>query len=143
MPLRSANSAMVVTSPDSSIRFHRKARASAVINVLSMITPSPRFIAYKQGSTARQGPSWLGLKARRLTTEAYATSRGADVIGRVTKVESGKNPDRPELGRALHLAQLFLGVTALIAVASRFLGLATCWIPHRHQVSLRRCPFVV
>jgi DNA invertase Pin-like site-specific DNA recombinase len=50
-----------------------------------------RLIAYERVSTARQGASRLGLEAQRNTIEGFARSRGADVIGRFTQVESGRN----------------------------------------------------
>ena len=61
-----------------------------------------RIIGYERVSTARQGASGLGIEAQRQAIEAYAAQRGATLIARFTEVESGRNPDRPELGRALH-----------------------------------------
>ena len=58
-----------------------------------------RFIAYERVSTARQGASGLGLEAQRQTIEAFAASRRAEVLARFTEVESGRNADRPELGK--------------------------------------------
>ena len=56
-----------------------------------------RFIAYERVSTARQGASGLGLEAQRQSIDAFAASRSAEVLARFTEVESGRNPDRPEL----------------------------------------------
>ena len=44
--------------------------------------------------------------------------RGAMLIARFTEVESGRNPDRPELGKALHLAKV-TGATLVIAKLDR------------------------
>ena len=65
-----------------------------------------RFIAYERVSTARQGASGLGLEAQRQAIDGFAGSRGAEVLARSTEVESGRNPNRPELGKALHLAKV-------------------------------------
>jgi hypothetical protein len=59
-----------------------------------------------QVSTTRQGQSGLGLEAQRQVIEAFAASRSAQITGRFTEVESGRNPNRPELARALHLAKV-------------------------------------
>ena len=77
-----------------------------------------RLVAYERVSTARQGQSGLGLAAQRQTIEGFATSRGAGVIARFTEVESGRNADRPELGKALHLAKV-TGATLIIAKLDR------------------------
>ena len=45
-------------------------------------------------------------------------SSAAHVIARFTEVESGRNPDRPELGKALHLAKV-TGATLVIAKLDR------------------------
>jgi DNA invertase Pin-like site-specific DNA recombinase len=80
--------------------------------------PLQRFVAYERVSTARQGTSGLGLEAQRKAIEDVARSRGADLIGRFTEVESGRNPDRPELGKALHLAKV-TGAALVIAKLDR------------------------
>jgi DNA invertase Pin-like site-specific DNA recombinase len=46
--------------------------------------------------------------------EEFAASRGAEVLARFTKVESGRKADRPELAKALHLAKV-TGATLVIA----------------------------
>jgi DNA invertase Pin-like site-specific DNA recombinase len=83
-----------------------------------MTAPAPRFIAYERVSTARQGQSGLGLEAQRKTIDAFAASRSAEVLARFTEVESGRNPDRPELGKAIQLARL-TGATLVIAKLDR------------------------
>lgn len=83
-----------------------------------MSAPSPRFIAYERVSTARQGQSGLGLEAQRVTIDDFARSRGAVVLARFTEIESGRNPDRPELGKAIQLARL-TGATLVIAKLDR------------------------
>ncbi len=77
-----------------------------------------RFIGYERVSTARQGASGLGLAAQRAAIEAFANSRGAEVAARFTEVESGRNPDRPELTKAIRLARL-TGGTLVIARLDR------------------------
>ena len=79
---------------------------------------SPRFIAYERVSTARRGQSGLGLEAQRRTIDAFAASRAAEVLARFTEVESGRNPDRPELTAAIQLARL-TGATLVIAKLDR------------------------
>ena len=83
-----------------------------------MTAPSPRFIAYERVSTARQGQSGLGLEAQRNTIDTFAASRGSEVLARFTEVESGRNPDRPELGKAIQLSRL-TGATLVIAKLDR------------------------
>jgi DNA invertase Pin-like site-specific DNA recombinase len=77
-----------------------------------------RFVAYERVSTKRQGASGLGLEAQRKAIDDFVASRAADVIARFTEVESGKKADRPELGKALHLAKV-TGATLLIAKLDR------------------------
>lgn len=77
-----------------------------------------RVVAYERVSTARQGASGLGLEAQRTTIDAFAASRGVEVLARFTEVESGKRADRPELTRALHLAKV-TGATLVIAKLDR------------------------
>ena len=83
-----------------------------------MVGQVTRIVAYERVSTQRQGASGLGLEAQRQTIAAFAHSRGAETVGRFTEVESGRNPDRPELARALHLAKV-TGATLVIAKLDR------------------------
>jgi DNA invertase Pin-like site-specific DNA recombinase len=77
-----------------------------------------KLVAYERVSTARQGRSGLGLEAQRKAIDDFAASRGAEVIGRFTEVESGSKDARPELSKALHLAKL-TGATLVIAKLDR------------------------
>ena len=56
-----------------------------------------RIIGYERVSTARQGASGLGIEAQRQAIDGFVAQRGATLIARFTEVESGRNPDRPEL----------------------------------------------
>ena len=58
-----------------------------------------RIIGYERVSTARQGASGLGIEAQRQAIDGFVAQRNATLIARFTEVESGRNPDRPELGR--------------------------------------------
>ncbi|WP_189413656.1 recombinase family protein, partial [Neogemmobacter tilapiae] len=77
-----------------------------------------RLVAYERVSTARQGQSGLGLEAQRKVIEDHARQTGAILAGRFTEVESGRKADRPELGKALHLAKV-TGATLVIAKLDR------------------------
>ncbi len=77
-----------------------------------------RIVAYERVSTARQGASGLGIAAHRQAIDGFAARRAATLIGRFTEVESGRNPDRPELAKALHLAKV-TGATLVIAKLDR------------------------
>ena len=73
-----------------------------------------RIIAYHRVSTAKQGASGLGLEAQTKAITDFAQRKGAAVLASFTEVESGKDNDRPELARALHLAKI-TGATLVIA----------------------------
>ncbi|MEO0360249.1 MAG: recombinase family protein [Pseudomonadota bacterium] len=73
---------------------------------MSDAAPPARLVAYERVSTARQGASGLGLDAQRAAIDAYAESRGATLPARFTEVESGRDPDRPQLKAALHHAKI-------------------------------------
>jgi len=77
-----------------------------------------RIVAYERVSTARQVASGLGIAAQRQAIEGYAAQRTATILARFTEVESGRNPDRPELARALHLAKV-TGAVLVIAKLDR------------------------
>jgi len=77
-----------------------------------------KIVAYHRVSTARQGASGLGLEAQTRAIDEFAKSRGAELVGSFTEVESGKNNQRPELDKALHLAKV-TGATLVIAKLDR------------------------
>jgi DNA invertase Pin-like site-specific DNA recombinase len=62
-------------------------------------------VAYYRVSTTRQGESGLGLEAQRETVRRFAASRGMEIVGHFTEVESGKVNDRPELNNAITVAK--------------------------------------
>jgi DNA invertase Pin-like site-specific DNA recombinase len=53
-------------------------------------------IIYERVSTAREGASGLGIEAQRQAIDGFVASRNSTLIARVTEVESGRNPDRPD-----------------------------------------------
>lgn len=61
------------------------------------------YVAYYRVSTDRQGRSGLGLEAQR---QAVMACIGKEPEHSFTEVESGKRGDRPELAKALDLAEL-------------------------------------
>lgn len=73
------------------------------------------FVAYYRVSTARQGRSGLGLEAQRQAVEAHIRKAPDHEF---TEVESGKRSDRPELRKALELAEL-TGSTLVVAKLDR------------------------
>jgi DNA invertase Pin-like site-specific DNA recombinase len=77
-----------------------------------------RYVAYERVSTARQGQSGLGLEAQRQSIDAFAKGRNATILARFTEVESGRNPNRPQLALALHLTKV-TGATLIIAKLDR------------------------
>lgn len=77
-----------------------------------------KIVAYHRVSTARQGASGLGLEAQTRAIQEYARGKGAVVTASFTEVESGKNNQRPELAKALHLAKV-TGATLVIAKLDR------------------------
>ena len=77
-----------------------------------------RIIGYERVSTARQGASGLGIEAQRQAIDGFVAQKKATLLARFTEVESGRNPNRPELGKALHLAKV-TGATLVIAKLDR------------------------
>ena len=71
-------------------------------------------MVYEQASMARQGACGLDLEAQLKSNEDFAVSRGVEVLARFSEVESGREADRPELAKALHLAKV-TGATLVIA----------------------------
>jgi DNA invertase Pin-like site-specific DNA recombinase len=74
-----------------------------------------RFIAYYRVSTSGQGRSGLGLEAQRQAVHAFLGSAPAHEF---TEVESGKRSERPELLKALDLAEL-TGSALIVAKLDR------------------------
>jgi len=68
-----------------------------------------RFVTYYRVSTQAQGRSGLGLEAQRIAVEQYLRSRGGNLIGKFTEVETGKGANalerRPQLRAALDLCR--------------------------------------
>jgi len=77
-----------------------------------------KFIAYFRVSTAKQGRSGLGLEGQRAAVMSYLNGGAWSLLAEFTEVESGKNNDRPELAKALHLCRL-TGATLVIAKLDR------------------------
>lgn len=67
-----------------------------------------RYVVYKRVSTADQGKSGLGLEAQDRDISIYLDTYSPEpfeVIGDYVDVQSGKDDDRPELGKAIHQAK--------------------------------------
>lgn len=77
-----------------------------------------KIVAYHRVSTAQQGVSGLGLQAQEKAIQDFTEQRGGTILDSFTEVESGKNNDRPELKKALHLAKV-TGSTLVIAKLDR------------------------
>jgi DNA invertase Pin-like site-specific DNA recombinase len=73
-----------------------------------------RIIAYARVSTAREAASSLWLASQPQAIEGYAERRAATIHGRFTDVESGRNPDLPQLAKSRHPAEV-TGATLVIA----------------------------
>ncbi len=67
---------------------------------------SERFVAYYRVSTKRQGESGLGLEAQQLDVRKLIAERAGMEIACYTEIETGKNPDRPELAKAIAHAKV-------------------------------------
>jgi DNA invertase Pin-like site-specific DNA recombinase len=75
-------------------------------------------VAYYRVSTKRQGDSGLGLDAQRRAVEQFVRARNAELINSFTEVESGRNDNRPQLAKALHMARI-TGATLVAAKLDR------------------------
>ena len=73
---------------------------------------------YEPVSMARQGASGLGIEAQRQAVDGFVEQKKGTLLARFTEVERGRNPDRPELGKALHLARV-TGETLVIPKLDR------------------------
>jgi DNA invertase Pin-like site-specific DNA recombinase len=61
-----------------------------------------KFLAYYRVSTAKQGRSGLGLEAQRAEVSRFVAEEGAELVGELVEVESGKEEgNRPQLQEAL------------------------------------------
>jgi DNA invertase Pin-like site-specific DNA recombinase len=80
-----------------------------------------QFVVYYRVSTRRQGDSGLGLDAQRRDIDLYLDTYAEvpfEVIGEFTDMKSGKDDDRPELWKAIELAEK-KGATLLVAKLDR------------------------
>lgn len=77
-----------------------------------------KIVSYLRVSTARQGHSGLGLDAQRTAIQAYADTKGANLVKEFVEIESGKVNTRPQLAEALHLAKV-TGSVLVIAKLDR------------------------
>lgn len=77
-----------------------------------------KVVAYIRVSTLKQGASGLGQEAQQTAIDAFCRQRGAETLQTFTETESGKNSDRPELLKALHLSKV-TGATLVIAKLDR------------------------
>ena len=80
-----------------------------------------QFVLYFRVSTRRQGDSGLGLDAQRRDIDLYLDTYAEvpfEVLGEFTDIESGANCDRPELWKAIELAEK-TGATLLVAKLDR------------------------
>jgi DNA invertase Pin-like site-specific DNA recombinase len=66
------------------------------------VTCVEKYLAYYRVSTARQGRSGLGLEAQKTEVERFLTEEGAELVGELVEVVSGKDEsNRPRLQEAL------------------------------------------
>ena len=80
-----------------------------------------KFIKYYRVSTRSQADSGLGLQAQQRDIDLYLTTYAEtpyEVLGEFTDIQSGKVDDRPELQRAIDLAEK-TGATLLVAKLDR------------------------
>lgn len=78
-----------------------------------------KLVAYHRVSTKKQGASGLGLEAQQQAITAYVASHPeAELLASFTEVESGRKDDRPELDKAMRLADV-TGSTLIISKLDR------------------------
>ena len=76
------------------------------------------FIPYYRVSTKRQGRSGLGLEAQQFDVKRLIADRAGREIAFYTEIETGKNPDRPELAEAIQHAKM-ANATLIVAKLDR------------------------
>jgi DNA invertase Pin-like site-specific DNA recombinase len=80
---------------------------------------APRYVSYLRVSTAKQGATGLGIEAQRHTVTQYlASGKRKVLLQEFVEVESGKKNTRPQLAKALELANL-TGAILIIAKLDR------------------------
>jgi DNA invertase Pin-like site-specific DNA recombinase len=79
---------------------------------------SGKYISYLRVSTDRQGKSGLGLDAQRKQVNDFIASCGGSLVSEFIEIESGKNNERVELGKAIRQSQL-TGCKLVIAKLDR------------------------
>ena len=80
-----------------------------------------QFVLYTRVSTRRQGDSGLGLDAQKRDLDLYLSAYAEipfEVVGEFQDIESGANGARPELWKAINLAEK-TGATLLVAKLDR------------------------
>ena len=77
-----------------------------------------RYISYYRVSTKRQGASGLGLDAQQVDVHRLLVERSGREIAHYTDIEMGKNPDRPELMKAIAHAKM-ANATLVVAKLDR------------------------
>ena len=77
-----------------------------------------KVVAYYRVSTSSQGCSGLGPEAQRAAVTQYCGGRGCEPLSEFNEIESGKNNDRPELAKAMHLTKV-TGATLVVAKLDR------------------------
>ena len=112
-----------------------------------------QFVIYYRVSTKRQGDSGLGLAAQERDVGLYLDNYAEEpweIIGQFTDIESGANGDRPELWKAIDLAEK-MKATLVVAKLDRLsrkvsfisalmdrkrLNLLVCSMPHADKFQL-------
>lgn len=66
-----------------------------------------KYVVYFRVSTKKQGDSALGMEAQKRDVELYFENYAneCEVLGEFTDIDSGKNDERPELGKAVALSK--------------------------------------